>query len=86
MTSESICEPICGDGVKVGNESCDDGAVLSGDGCSSECEVEVGVVCPLFNHCYPICGDGLRIRNESCKCSKLCSALSWCLTLTCSFR
>lgn len=25
LTSPSICTPNCGDGIKVGNEACDDG-------------------------------------------------------------
>jgi cysteine-rich repeat protein len=31
---------ICGDGVREGGEECDDGNVLSGDGCSSDCRNE----------------------------------------------
>jgi cysteine-rich repeat protein len=31
---------VCGDGRKVGLESCDDGNTVSGDGCSSTCELE----------------------------------------------
>lgn len=29
--------PLCGNGVRDGTEACDDGNVLSGDGCSSVC-------------------------------------------------
>lgn len=32
---------VCGDGVKETDEACDDGNVVSGDGCSSICEIEV---------------------------------------------
>ena len=31
------CVSVCGDGVKVGGEDCDDGNVVDGDGCSGEC-------------------------------------------------
>ncbi len=38
--SNPECNPICGDGLVVGNETCDDGNTASGDGCSSICQVE----------------------------------------------
>ena len=31
---------FCGDGVTLGSETCDDGNILSGDGCSATCTVE----------------------------------------------
>ncbi|NOS67653.1 MAG: DUF4215 domain-containing protein [Candidatus Peribacteraceae bacterium] len=34
-----ICSPICGDGLKVGPEECDDGNTKNGDGCSSDCRI-----------------------------------------------
>ncbi|AWV91385.1 hypothetical protein DN745_07980 [Bradymonas sediminis] len=30
----------CGDGIVQDNEACDDGNAISGDGCSSTCQVE----------------------------------------------
>ena len=30
----STCTPVCGDGMRLGDEVCDDGNVASGDGCS----------------------------------------------------
>ena len=36
---------MCGDGIKVGAEACDDGNTDNGDGCSSTCAVEAGYVC-----------------------------------------
>lgn len=33
---------ICGDGIIVGNETCDDGNTVGGDGCSATCIVEPG--------------------------------------------
>ena len=35
------CQPAaCGDGIKVGNEECDDKNTVDGDGCSSKCTIE----------------------------------------------
>jgi cysteine-rich repeat protein len=41
------CEAICGDGLVVGTEQCDDGdgEPQSGDGCSSTCQIETGYIC-----------------------------------------
>ena len=47
-------EPVCGDGMREGNEHCDDGNTTSGDGCSSSCRVE------------HYCGDGVRDTGEQC--------------------
>ena len=35
----------CGDGMNLGNVECDDGNLISGDGCNSNCEVEYGFKC-----------------------------------------
>ena len=35
----------CGDGARYRGESCDDGNLLNGDGCSAKCELEAGFVC-----------------------------------------
>jgi cysteine-rich repeat protein len=36
---------VCGDGIILGNEACDDGNTGSGDGCSSACDIEPTYVC-----------------------------------------
>lgn len=37
---------MCGDGVILdGVEACDDGNTISGDGCSSSCEIEIEGEC-----------------------------------------
>ncbi|KAF8453055.1 hypothetical protein BGX38DRAFT_1141855 [Terfezia claveryi] len=48
--------PVCGNGKKEGNEECDDGNTVNGDGCSSKCTIENTkcTVCnpsPLENKC-----------------------------------
>lgn len=40
-----IDSSICGDGVVSGSETCDDGGVVPGDGCSATCATETGFVC-----------------------------------------
>ncbi len=36
---------VCGDGYVMGMEDCDDGGLVSGDGCSNTCVVESGAFC-----------------------------------------
>ncbi|CEM02297.1 unnamed protein product [Vitrella brassicaformis CCMP3155] len=56
---------VCGDGVVVAPETCDDGNTDSGDGCSETCHEETGWQCLTPGEpCYSICGDGLLVRNE----------------------
>lgn len=39
----NACRPtVCGDGRVTGDETCDDGNAIEGDGCSSDCRVGVG--------------------------------------------
>ena len=58
---------VCGDGVIVEGESCDDGNLANTDGCSSVCQLETGFYCPAANQaCSSVCGDGIRASNEGC--------------------
>ncbi len=45
LTSSDECASICGDGLRVGEESCDDGSRLSFDGCDEHCAIEDGFTC-----------------------------------------
>ncbi|CAJ1437050.1 unnamed protein product [Effrenium voratum] len=74
FTADS-CHVTCGDGIRhiVAGEECDDGNVINGDGCTSDCRIEPGYECPtigwpavLLTPCRPICGDGLRRGTEAC--------------------
>jgi fibro-slime domain-containing protein len=65
----------CGDGIVAGTEQCDDGNTVSGDGCSSTCQLEAGYACgpdqwhptAPSTQCYPtVCGDGHREGTEQC--------------------
>lgn len=63
-----VCES-CGDGVKDGSlEACDDGNLVSADGCDSLCQVEAGYSCDNNDPsvCSPLCGDGRKISPETC--------------------
>jgi cysteine-rich repeat protein len=48
---------VCGDGLLEGTESCDDGNVVDGDGCTSGC---------LFDCASLVCSDGNACTNEAC--------------------
>jgi cysteine-rich repeat protein len=39
------CEAICGDGLIVGGETCDDGGTAGDDGCDEFCHLEPGFLC-----------------------------------------
>lgn len=41
-----VKEPVCGDGRTEGDEECDDGARIAGDGCSASCAREATTVQP----------------------------------------
>ena len=66
---------ICGDGLRLGLEECDDNNTLSGDGCSSECTVEDGFVC--LGGCSHT-GD-IQVNYGECRRDS-------CLALPCGFH
>lgn len=52
--------PVCGDGEIAGDEECDDGFTVDGDGCSETCTVEEGWTCTDSpSVCTTTCGDKL---------------------------
>jgi len=51
--------PYCGDGTTDEGETCDDGNVVDGDGCSAICTIEE-------EEEEPICGDGTVDEGETC--------------------
>ncbi|MBN1609151.1 MAG: DUF4215 domain-containing protein [Polyangiaceae bacterium] len=53
-------ESVCGNGWPEGWEACDDGNTDDGDGCSADCQVELGWACPAYGMpCHEVvCGDG----------------------------
>ncbi|MBN1605777.1 MAG: DUF4215 domain-containing protein [Polyangiaceae bacterium] len=65
----AACRPICGDGLVLGREQCDDGPgdPAAGDGCGVACQLEPGWVCPEGEACRPtVCGDGEKEGSERC--------------------
>jgi len=69
------CYDICGDGLLMDRAlyTCDDGNTISGDGCSSKCQIERGWQCSGGNHhhkdtCKEICGDGLDMHSYAYDC------------------
>ncbi|HVW29868.1 MAG TPA: DUF4215 domain-containing protein [Polyangiaceae bacterium] len=89
--TSDACMPtsVCGDGKVSGNEECDDGNAIPGDGCSGVCKIEPGYSCPKPGQAcdYTVvteCGDGKIEGNEVCDdgnaqsgdgCSSDCSAV-----------
>lgn len=75
-TAKDTCHEICGDGIWFpsptypSNLTCDDGNVVSNDGCKSDCSAtEAGWNCVAGNltspwSCSEICGDGLEVGIE----------------------
>jgi cysteine-rich repeat protein len=59
---------VCGDGLKLGAEACDDANTANGDGCSSLCAVEQYWSCTgsAPSVCAGICGDGHKVGAEQC--------------------
>lgn len=67
------CRPVCGDGLVLGREQCDDGAdategvPVAGDGCDANCALEDGWVCAPGEPCREtVCGDGVAEGSEQC--------------------
>ncbi|MCO4745935.1 MAG: DUF4215 domain-containing protein [Proteobacteria bacterium] len=61
------CAAICGDGLVLGDEACDDADTAPGDGCDADCAVEPGWVCVGEpSDCAETCGDGVLDDGEGC--------------------
>ncbi len=60
---------LCGNGRLDPGEACDDANRVSGDGCTSSCQVEDGWACPVLGErCLHLlgCGDGVLVWPETC--------------------
>jgi len=49
------CHSTCGDGFKASNEDCDDGNLLTGDGCATNCSLELHSNCIIDSLGKSIC-------------------------------
>ncbi|CAI2381489.1 unnamed protein product [Moneuplotes crassus] len=68
QNTASVCIDSCGDGLVMNPQAgyCDDGGDVDNDGCSSNCEVEVGWDCTLGDSttssvCSDKCADGIIV-------------------------
>ena len=68
-SDDLLTETICGDGLRQGNEQCDDNNSVYGDGCE-DCSVMNGWSCKpgnaYFDLCSQGCGDGVVTVSEQC--------------------
>jgi cysteine-rich repeat protein len=56
----------CGNSRLDPGEECDDGNAVSGDGCSSTCQLECDFGCDLPPMPVAVCGNGMLTANEAC--------------------
>ena len=64
-----MCEPICSDGLILGDEECEDDNTDPGDGCDADCLTEVGWLCDSntpVSQCVWTCGNGIVEGKEQC--------------------
>lgn len=71
-SAPDICTPICGDGIIVSPEICDDNNTNNSDGCTSNCLISHGWYCLIpGSPCVSNCSDGLVSSIEACDDSNL---------------
>ena len=87
------CVSVCGNGVIIGSEGCDDNNTVSGDGCSPTCVIEDGFACTVTNSksvCVPCLGATYQSPDKTAclPCANYdcltCSANGDCLTCNAS--
>jgi cysteine-rich repeat protein len=73
VASPLVLNPaLCGSGRRLGQEECDDGNLVPGDGCDEFCLIEPGWRCSggsrySADQCEALCGDGIRMKGvEEC--------------------
>ena len=58
-----MCISNCGNGILDGAEVCDDGNLVSGDGCDTSCAPEDAYTCSGAGPCTHRCGNGALDSN-----------------------
>lgn len=48
--ANGVCSVLCGDGVTLAPEQCDDGNTVAGDGCSPTCRAETNYTCQVISY------------------------------------
>lgn len=83
----TVISDKCGDGKIQADEACDDGNMVTGDGCTMACQVELDWACPTEGQpCVSLvmCGNGILSSTEVCDdgntvdgdgCSSNCGAI-----------
>ncbi len=56
LANASTCSGVCGDGIWIPSEECDDNNTANGDGCSSSCTIEAAFFCLNSNLTISNCG------------------------------
>lgn len=90
LWSTCHAQEFCGDGIKNGQELCDDGNIQDGDGCSATCQTE------SQEPAEPVCGNSVLEEGEDCdgnsqtcvisgyngtkSCSQTCDSWNSCQT------
>ena len=70
------CQSICGDGLHVAGEGCDDGNTRDGDGCSADCQREPGYFCADPNAPCRLCELDTLPADRTVDCANRESELS----------
>lgn len=67
-----LAQATCGDGVREGDEACDDGDRRNGDGCSARCSLEPGYACDVPGQaCRPLDTDDCEPRQLGTPCASM---------------
>ena len=73
----------CGDGIKSGPETCDDGNATAGDGCSAECQQEPGYTCTDAGPGSCVDIDECATMTDNCVANATCKNEPGSFTCTC---
>ena len=84
-TAHACIDGGCGNAIIERTESCEDGNVVAGDGCSPNCLFELGQPCTSAEECESVACSGVCVCNEHSDCGMtgaVCREAS-CVTPAC---